>query len=214
MSCSGIFGGMFDPVHYGHLRTAFELKAKLGLDEVRFIPCANPPHREAPSTTGELRLRMLRAACAGAPGFVVDARELERRGPSYTVDTLASLREECPEEPLCLILGMDAFLALPSWHEWERLLAQAHIVVAHRPGWRAPRDGVLGSLLRSRRTAEAADLHRSAAGRVHIEEVTQLEISSTDLRRTIAGGLEPKYLLPESVREIIAETHCYARDSR
>lgn len=213
MACAGIFGGMFDPVHYGHLRTAFELKAKLDLDEVRFVPCANPPHRDAPSA-GELRLRMLRAACADAPGFVVDARELERGGPSYTVDTLASIRAERPDEPLCLILGMDAFLGLPSWHRWERLLDLAHIAVAHRPGWHAPRDGALGRLVQGCRTADVADLHRDAAGRLHIEEVTQLEISSTDLRRTIAGGLDPKYLLPESVREIIAETHCYARDAR
>lgn len=213
MACRGVFGGMFDPIHYGHLRTALELQAKLSLDEVRFIPCANPPHRTASTTAADLRLRMLRAACAGQPGFIVDDRELERPGPSYTADTLASIRAECGDDPLCLLLGMDAFLGLPAWHEWERLLEQAHIVVAHRPGWRVPNDGVLGRLVQRARTAEVADLHRSAAGRLHIEEVTQLEISSTDLRRTIAEGLEPKYLLPDSVREIIADTHCYARDA-
>lgn len=214
MPGSGIFGGMFDPIHYGHLRTALELKVKLSLEEVRFVPCANPPHRSASSTDASLRLRMVRAAVADQPGFVVDDRELRRPGPSYTVDTLRSLRAEAGGRPLCLILGMDAFLGLPGWHEWERLLGLAHLIVAHRPGWEAPRSGVLGRLLERSRTTRAADLHTSPAGKLHIEEVTQLEIASSDLRASIARGLEPKYLLPDSVREIITSTQCYARDAR
>jgi nicotinate-nucleotide adenylyltransferase len=214
MPGSGIFGGMFDPIHYGHLRTALELKIKLSLDEIRFVPCANPPHRSASLTDASLRLRMVRAAVADQPGFVVDERELRRPGLSYTVDTLRSLRAEAGSRPLCLILGMDAFLGLPRWHEWERLLDFAHLIVAHRPGWEAPQSGVLGRLVARSRTSRAADLHASSAGKLHIEEVTQLEISSSDLRRSIARGVEPKYLLPDSVREIIADTQCYARDAR
>jgi nicotinate-nucleotide adenylyltransferase len=204
----GIFGGTFDPIHYGHLRTALELEQSLDLERVHFVPCANPPHR-SPISAGPLRMRLVAAALEGEPQFVVDARELEREGPSYTIDTLASFRRDFPQRPLCLLVGMDAFLGLPTWHRWDELLDFAHMVIAHRPGWRAPDSGVLGDLLRARRTREAADLKASPAGRVHVQPVTQLEISSTDLRASIAAGLDPKFLMPDSVRRIILETECY-----
>jgi nicotinate-nucleotide adenylyltransferase len=208
--CIGIFGGTFDPVHYGHLRTAYELRHKLAFDEVRFIPCANPPHRDAAVTDSAIRLRMLQVALAAEPGFLIDERELKRPGPSYSVDTLQSLRAEQPDVPLCLLLGMDAFLDLPTWHQWDRLLGLAHIVVAHRPGWQAPYEGTLGKLIRRHRTAGPGDLREATAGRIHIEPVTQLEVSSTELRRSIRAGIQPKYLLPDSVWRIIVETDCYA----
>jgi nicotinate-nucleotide adenylyltransferase len=206
----GIFGGTFDPIHYGHLRTALELQQVLALERVHFVPCANPPHRAAPLTDGPLRLRLVAAAIAGEQGFVADDRELTRSGPSYTLDTLASFRVEHPSSPLCLLLGMDAFLGLPAWHRWRELLDYAHIVVAHRPGWRAPEVGTIGEVLRERRTLKPADLAQSLAGRVHVQAVTQLEISSTELRATIRAGLDPKFLMPDSVRKVILETECYA----
>jgi nicotinate-nucleotide adenylyltransferase len=129
MRAIGIFGGTFDPIHYGHLRTALELKGLLALDKVHIVPCANPPHRTAPMSDGSLRLRMVAAAVAGEPGFVADDRELERAGVSYTIDTLASFRAELPGRSLCLLLGMDAFLGLPQWHRWGELIELAHIVV-------------------------------------------------------------------------------------
>lgn len=130
----GIFGGMFDPIHYGHLRTAFELLQSLDLEEVRFIPCGDPPHRADTFADAAFRLHMVRLATMAEPGFTVDDRELRRQGPSYSVDTLASLRGEFPGRSLCLITGMDAFLGLPGWHRWDEILDFAHIVVAHRPG--------------------------------------------------------------------------------
>ncbi len=209
MRVIGIFGGTFDPIHYGHLRTGFELLARLRLTEVRFIPCAYPPHRPAPTTPGRLRLRMLRAAIREEPHFVADGRELERPGPSYTVDTLESLRTDLPDSALCLLLGMDAFLGLPSWHRWERLLELAHVVVAHRPGWHVPETGVLGELIQARRTLRPEDL-ATGAGRIHVEPVTQLEISSTELRAGVRAGMDPRYLVPDAVRRIILDTECYA----
>jgi nicotinate-nucleotide adenylyltransferase len=208
----GIFGGTFDPIHYGHLRTALELKQTLTLDRVHFVPCANPPHRAAPMTDGRLRLRLVEAAIAGEPGFAADDRELARSGPSYTIDTLASFRAEHPARPLCLLLGMDAFLGLPQWHRWQELFDYAHVVVAHRPGWRAPEVGTIGEVLRERRTLKPVDLAQSLAGRVHVQAVTQLEISSTELRATIRAGLDPKFLMPDSVRKVILETECYAEN--
>jgi nicotinate-nucleotide adenylyltransferase len=211
MNPMGIFGGTFDPIHYGHLRTAFELLQALKLGELRFMPAGNPPHRESPIATVEQRLAMVRAATASQQGFVVDDRETRREGPSYSVDTLATLRAEHPTRSLCLIVGMDAFLELPKWHQWRELLQLAHLVVAHRPGWRAPTMGPLGELLVDRGTGRVDDLHEAIAGRIFIHAVTQLEISSTEVRRLIASGRNPRYLMPDAVCDIIATTGCYAR---
>ncbi len=131
----GIFGGTFDPVHFGHLRPALEVQQALGLDEVRFIPAGQPPHRDMPHATAPQRLSMLQTAIEDQPGFAADEREIQREGPSYMVDTLALLREELGQIPLCLILGYDAFLGLPAWHQWHRLIELAHLVITHRPGW-------------------------------------------------------------------------------
>lgn len=211
MSPLGIFGGTFDPIHFGHLRTAFELLQELELAEVRFVPAGDPPHRAPPLCNAPHRLAMVRAAASHQPGFVVDDRETRRPGPSYTVTTLRELRAECPGRPVCLIVGMDAFLGLPQWHEWQQVLQLAHLVVAHRPGWVAPDSGTLGELLAKCGTTRVADLHATAAGRIHVRAVTQLEISSTDLRDLIVSGRDPRYLLPDSVRDIIRDTSCYTR---
>jgi nicotinate-nucleotide adenylyltransferase len=148
---------------------------------------------------------------AGQPGFTVDDREIRKAGLSYTVETLTDLREEYPARPLCLIVGMDAFLGLPKWHRWRDLLGLSHLVVAHRPGWNAPTQGPLGELLVDHGTGTIMDLHDHLAGRIYIHEVTQLEISSTDVRALISAGRDPRYLMPEGVRKIILESGCYAR---
>jgi nicotinate-nucleotide adenylyltransferase len=205
----GILGGTFDPIHFGHLRTALELLERLELAEVRFVPCREPPHRHAPPRVADMRLDMVRAAVEGESRFRVDDRELRRDGPSYTVDTLASLREEFPAQSLCLLLGMDAFLGLPKWHRWTELLSYAHVVVAHRPGWVAPCDGPLGALLDRHRTAHATDVHDSTGGCIVVTPVTQLEISSTNLRSALVLGKDPRYLVPDRVREIILSSGCY-----
>jgi nicotinate-nucleotide adenylyltransferase len=207
----GIFGGTFDPIHYGHLRTAFELYQRLRLPEVRFMPAGNPPHRETTFASNALRLRMVEVAIAGQPGFTLDDRELRRSGPSYSVDTLGELRAEYPQRPLCLVIGMDAFLGLPGWHRWRELLDLGHLVVAHRPGWEAPTTGTLGELLAACGTATVSDLHGRTSGRIYIHAVTQLEISSTEVRALIAAGRDPRFLMPDGVREIILDTGCYAR---
>lgn len=207
----GVFGGTFDPIHHGHLRTAFELLEGLELEEIRFIPAARPPHRDAPTADAELRLAMVRAATEGQAGFVVDDRELRRAGPSYTVLTLAELRAELGARPICLVVGMDAFVGLPSWHRWQELLELAHLVVAHRPGWNPPQSGEVGELLQARRVGSVAELHGSSRGRILVQPVTQLEISSTRLRDIVASGRDPRYLVPEPVRAIISETACYTR---
>ena len=209
MTSIGIFGGTFDPIHFGHLRTAFELLQALRLNEMRFMPAGTPPHRDVTVATAEQRLAMVQAATQGQPGFVVDDREVRREGLSYSVDTMRTLRADFPQCSLCLIVGMDAFLGLPKWHQWRELLELAHLVVAHRPGWRAPSMGPLGELLVDRGTGRIGDLHESKAGCIYIHAVTQLEISSTEVRKLIGAGRDPRYLMPDAVRAIIEQTGCY-----
>ena len=207
----GLFGGTFDPIHYGHLRTAFELWQALRLAQVRFLPTGDPPHRGPTQASAELRLQMVRAAVAGQSAFVVDDREMRRSGVSYSVDTLLDLRREFPERSLCLLLGMDAFLGMPNWHRWREIFDLAHVVVAHRPGWKAPITGPLGEVMVDRGTGSVRDLHQNKAGRVYVLAVTQLEISSTDLRQLIYANRDLRYLVPDAVRDLIVSTGCYAQ---
>ncbi len=212
LSPVGIFGGTFDPVHFGHLRPALELKEQLGLESLHLIPCNIPPHRGEPHATPEQRCAMLELAIGNEPGFVLDRRELERDGPSYMVDTLKSLREEYGEaRPLCLIIGADAFLGLPNWYHWQDLARLAHIVVAHRPGWvleESELEPALQQLLQHRLDGPQ-QLGDSAAGGVLLQTVTQLAISATDIRRRVAAGGNANYLLPQSVWDFIRRHNLY-----
>lgn len=204
----GLYGGSFDPLHIGHLRTALEIQQALALTEIRFLPAGNPPHRERPRATNTQRLEMLAAALADQPGFQLDARELDRDGPSFTVNTLESLREDFPEATLLLIVGMDAFLQLMSWHRWSALFELAHLVVAHRPGWQPPDSGPLGDLLMARASAVRKDfLHGS--GRIFVQAVTALEIASSDIRAAVARDEDIRYLVPDCVQDIIQRSGCY-----
>lgn len=211
----GIFGGTFDPIHYGHLRPALELREQLGLDEVRFTPAAQPPHRATPTVSSAQRLAMLQRAVAGVGGFAVDARELQRSGPSYMVDTLRSLRDELGTRPLVLLLGLDAFLGLPSWHRWQAIIELAHIAVATRPGWSTAElqgNEALARLWRERATEGAAALHATPAGRMVMVPVTPLAISATAIREQLFQGRSVRFLLPDSVLHYIEDNRLYTSD--
>ena len=205
----GVFGGRFDPIHYGHLRTAFELLQALNFEEIRFMPCGNPPHRDQAHADAEFRFEMVAAAIEGQHGFVIDDRELSRKGPSYSVDSLNTLRTDFPLRSIALIIGMDAFINLPKWYQWQEILQLSHIVVAHRPGWRLPDMGPLGELLTTRGTHRVDDLHEAKSGHIYIHDVTQLEISSSEIRELISLNRIPRFLMPDSVCEIIKRTRCY-----
>ena len=202
----GIFGGSFDPIHFGHLRPALEILDALSLDSMRFIPSGQPPHRGAPAASAAQRLAMLQAALRDEPRFQVDERELQRAAPSYTVDTLTELRREHPADALVLVVGMDAFLGFPGWHRWREIFALAHVAVAHRPGWTLQTGGEIAELLRERKAEALA----GTAGRVLLQPVTQFEISSTQVRETLARGGDVRWLVPEPVRAYIQDSHCYA----
>jgi nicotinate-nucleotide adenylyltransferase len=208
----GIFGGTFNPVHFGHLRPALELREQLSLQRMLLVPCSIPPHREQPEATAEQRLVMLKHAVASEAALEIDERELHREGPSYMVDTLSSLREELGDTPICLCLGVDAFLGLTGWHRWQELLELSHIVVAHRPGWHfepAAMQGELKALLSSRQCQQPKAIHEKPAGHIVLQAVTQLAISSTAIRETISQGRSARYLLPDDVWHYILEQKLY-----
>ena len=206
----GILGGTFDPIHYGHLRCAQEVFQDLPLDEVRLVPSRIPPHRDTPHASVEQRLQMLKAALDGARGLTVDDRELAREGPSYTVDTLRSLRAELGATPLCLIVGMDAFNGLDRWHRWQELIGLAHIVVAHRPGWLSPPSGVVAELLQRHAAHSSIELRARPFGCILPWPITALAISASAIRAQVAIGKSPRFLVPEAVARIIATERLYA----
>jgi nicotinate-nucleotide adenylyltransferase len=202
----GIFGGTFDPVHFGHLRPALEVKQALGLREMRMIPAFQPPHRESPVANPGQRLTMLRAAVGGEPDLLVDNCEMRREGESFMVDTLTALREELGDEAMCLVLGSDAFLQLDRWHRWRDIPELAHIVVTHRPGWQLnmhEANPELQELWRERQVTDDAQLVASPAGNIILQAVTPLEISATQIRALVAAGENPRYLLPDAVWNLI-----------
>ena len=206
----GLFGGTFDPIHFGHLRTALELLRELRLAEVRFTPCGRPPHGKMPVASAAFRLDMVKTAVAGQPGFVVDERELNRSGPSYTVETLESLRAESASRSIGLIVGMDAFVDIGSWHRSDDILRLAHVIVARRPGSASPDSGHAGELLAASGVTDRAALAAVPAGKILVHTVTQLEISSSAIRAAARVGQSQRYLVPDDVAALIETTGCYA----
>lgn len=207
----GLFGGTFDPIHYGHLRMALEFQQRLGFSEMRLLPCHLPPHREAPGRSSADRAAMVRLAVAECPQLSVDERELQREQPSYTVETLAQLRDELGAGvSLCWCVGMDSLVTLNQWHRWSELLDYAHLVVAGRPGWCPPQDGEVAEWLRQQQ-GDVQALHHHTHGRVVLVEQSMLDISATAIRRMLAVGESTQFLLPEAVRHYIETNHLFAQ---
>ena len=213
MNAVGVFGGTFDPVHFGHLRAAVEAREKLGLADFRLLPAGQPPHRPETLASGAQRLEMLRLATAGCPELRIDDREVRRAGHSYMSDTLAEIRAEQGDAPLLLLIGQDAANALDSWHRWRSLFDLAHLVVMRRPDAHFACQGELRSEIERRRVHEAARLHDRPAGCVLSLEITQLDISATDIRALLAAGRSPRFLLPDAVIGYIREQGLYADGS-
>lgn len=204
----GIFGGTFDPVHYGHLRPIRELRRQFPALDVRYIPLNAPPHRPPPLASAAQRLHMLRLAQMEFPEIEIDTRELERPGLSYTVDTLESLRTEAGTA-LWVIIGADALLGLAQWHRFEDIMALAHIVVLHRPGSAQFMPAWAGK----RVPASAAELNRGAGG-VWPVAVTPQPISATTIRERIERGQAAGDLLPRAVWQYIQEQQLYFSQRR
>lgn len=208
----GLLGGTFDPLHNGHLRLAEEAMTKLALARVRLIPAGRPPHREAPGASAADRLAMCRLAAAGNPGLEIDPSEVESEAPSYTHTTLSRLRcEQGQTRPLVLLLGVDAFNGLASWHRWRELFELAHIAVASRPGHPLEPERLPPELAREwlARQIAPTDVASSPAGGLLAFTITALDISATAIRELVSRQQSPRYLLPDSLLDYIAQHHLY-----
>lgn len=210
-----VFGGTFNPVHYGHMRSAIELVEHLQLHHLDLMPCAQPVHREQPGCSAEHRAAMVELAVAGEPRLGCDRRELERQGPSYSYDSLVDIRQDLgPQRGLCLVMGCDAIQTIDTWHRWRDLLDVAHVIVIARPGWALPNEGVVAQWLQAHRCTDPAQLHRQACGLVHVEELRPLAISSTEIRSLLQLGQSVRYLLPEPVLDYIDQHDLYRQKER
>ncbi len=200
----GVFGGTFDPVHYGHIKPALSVKQALNLAQIRFIPNKIPPHREIPWLSSEQRLSLLKSALQNIPDVCVDERELRRDGPSYMVETLQSLKQEMPAETLCLIIGMDAFFGLTRWYKWRSLFDFCHLVVTTRPGFdqaslaehMSDEDYVY---LTQKMTQDVNALSPLETGKILLQSVPQLDVSSTQIRTKLLNAEDISQWLPDDV---------------
>ena len=209
----GIYGGTFNPIHLGHLRTAEEIRQRFGLREIIFVPSAQPPHKQSPEIVdGSHRLKMVTLAVTGNPAFSVSDLEVRRGGKSYSLDTLRELKKLHPESDLIFICGLDAFLEIQTWHKFEQLFAAAEFVVTSRPGSGrvAPAKAIPAAVRKDFRRKGNSFVHVSGKT-VTFTEVTGLGISSTLLRRMIRESVSPRYLIPRRVGEYIAEHHLYQK---
>lgn len=189
----GIMGGTFDPIHYGHLVAAETARIEFSLDTVVFIPTGAPPHKQGKQVTpAELRFEMVRLALDDNSDFQISRIEIDRKGPSYTIDTLRLLHQTYPQTELFFITGTDALKEIFFWREAEEILRLTHFIAASRPGFEAK--GFLEQAIKE---------HPEVEGRIHLLEVPALAISSTDIRKRLKKGQSIRYLLPEMVRQFI-----------
>lgn len=208
----GILGGTFDPIHNGHLLMAREVLDRLHLDEIRFVPAGHPPHRTAPRTPVQRRLDMVRLATEYKPGFALDEREIRRSGASYTVETLSELRSELGNDVgLYLLMGADAFLGLPDWHEWRRLFELAHLVVACRPGVPLSAASMRPELLAQWQQRSSTELLDTPSGSIIEFAMTPTDISSSQIRKRLATKQSVRGLVPNVVLNYILQQHLYER---
>ena len=215
MAALGLFGGTFDPVHFGHLRLATELAEAFRLDRVVFIPAGLPYHRgHAAHATNEQRLTMLKLAVARDPRFDVDDRELKREGETYTYDTLREIRaERGPDAALVFLVGSDAFAKIDTWHRWNELFDLAHFAVAIRgddEAWASKGPGAFPRDAWPRITLNLREMLSAPSGKVMTFRMTPLAISSTALRELSAAGSSIRYLTPDPVVEFIRSHRIYS----
>ncbi len=209
----GLYGGSFDPVHRGHLETALEVQQRLSLAELRFLPAARSPLKTS-SSAHQHRLAMLDIALAPYPSLQVDARELQRPPPSYTIDSLSAIRaEQGPQRPLIFILGVDSLLALPRWRRWQELTGLAHLLVVSRPGFQADFSPELAHWLKTVRTDEAALLQSRPFGHLLFLETQPWPLASRDIRAAIGQGRDVSPLLPPGVWDYIQEHGLYTEQT-
>jgi len=211
----GIFGGTFDPIHYGHLQVAEEVIEAVGLHKMYFIPAGVPRLRYAPIASPQHRAEIVRIAIQGNSRFILDEREIYRDGVSYSVDSLRELKQELGKKViLCFVIGADAFIKLDEWNSWRELFNLCHFIIAARPGYvLTSNHDVLPKELKeecSQRWVSSVDSLRSAtSGMIFVAPTTMLDISATIIRARIAAGKSVRYLIPDAALSHIAASQLY-----
>lgn len=214
-SLQALFGGTFDPVHYGHLKPVEILANLIGLQRVIIMPNNVPPHRPQPEATSEQRKHMLELAVADKPLFQLDERELRRDTPSYTSQTLQEWRaERGPTQPLGFIIGQDSLLNFPSWHQYETILQNSHLIVCRRPGYPLTmKEEQHQEWLDTHLTNNVEDLHTLPAGKIYLAETPWFDISATLIRERLQQDLSCDDLLPAPVLNYIRQQGLYQKST-
>jgi nicotinate-nucleotide adenylyltransferase len=205
----GIFGGTFDPVHYGHLGLAQAVNRDLNIQRIIFVPLGNPPHRDRPRVSSEARVKMLRAAIQPYDGYEISTVEVDKTTPSWTVETLAYFTEHLPNETLCLLMGSDAFRQINEWYEWHTLLDYAHLVVVTRAGVPMDLSDEVAGFLDRHRVDTLPEPVEGPQGNVLLLQIDVPRVSSTQVRQAIEAGEALDGLLPESVELLIRTNNYY-----
>ncbi|MGH1537531.1 MAG: nicotinate-nucleotide adenylyltransferase [Gammaproteobacteria bacterium] len=210
----GIFGGSFDPPHFGHIKSALGLLEHYDFEQIRLTPAQLSPHKEHVYANANHRWQMVRLVCSSHEKLIADERELKREAPSYTIDTLLELREEYGEtQSLALILGIDAFASFCKWHRYEEILSLCHIILMQRPGYNLieslPSHSCEHELYESNNTQDIKTVVNTPCGKIYISDLEKIDVSSTVIRKTISEGQQPKYLLPGNVWNYIRRNKLY-----
>jgi len=207
MRLIGIYGGTFDPIHIGHLRPVLEASHQLAFDHIRFVPCYQTVHKQQPHVSAQQRCDMVKLAIAGYKQFELDLFEIEQQGPSYMVETLAVKKQQFPDDSLVLIMGTDAFAKFCSWHQWQHILNLANILILHRPTDAVAFSGQEAQLWQQYAVTEFSE----PFGQLKEMAVTQLDISSTQIRQLVQQGEAADFLVTETVADYIQQQQLYQR---
>lgn len=202
-------GGAFDPVHLGHLHSAWEIMQIVKLSQIQFIPCKQSVHKSPAAATPEQRYAMLQLATEPIPTFIVNDCEIIRDTQSYMIDTLIHLRRQYAEQSLSLLMGTDTFMSLPTWHRWQELLDYAHLIIMQRPGYPLTPSNQLKHLLIKHLANDVHQLHSLRHGKIYIQSITELNISSTQIRIQLGIHSPPHFLIPENVLAYIQQHQLY-----
>lgn len=204
-----LFGGTFDPIHYGHLKPLEELQQYLAADAIHILPASVPPHRPPPQASSRQRLDMLQLALRDYPGFILDTRELERSGPSWTVLTLQSFRQQYPDDSLCLVMGSDAFKDLPAWYHWQQIPQLAHVIVIERAGM----ETVSRPLWATDHLVDDVEiLRKSHCSGILFVSLNGYDISATEIRQRLHTRQDVTGMLPQQVIKYIYQNRLYQTD--
>jgi nicotinate-nucleotide adenylyltransferase len=204
----GLFGGTFNPIHHGHLLAAVSVRTQLNLDEIRFVPAAYSPFKSRPEVSDTHRIEMLKLVIKDDPALKIDTRELQRPGPSYTIDTLVDIAREQPEDRLYLLIGMDAWCQFEDWQRWQEIIKLCHLVVLSRPGFCFSE---LPEHWQKRRAKDIRDLKNASAGKLIFVTVPACDAASNIIREKILQGNSTEGELTGSTRRYI-ERHQLYRD--